>query len=56
MSSITDLDPIEPSPDDMLAEDFSAGGPIGVTFASGIHESDQVSFLERAQRLAGGVN
>ena len=56
MSSIPDLDPIEPSPDESLAEAFSAGDPIGVTFASGIHQRDLLSFLERARRLAGEVN
>ena len=29
--------------------------PIGVTFASGIHESDLLTHLERASRLTGEV-
>ena len=52
MSSIPDLNPIEPTLDEM-AEASSADDPIGVTFASGIHESDLLSFLERTRRLAG---
>lgn len=55
MSSIPDLDPIEPTLDENLAEAFSARDPIGVTFASGIHESDLLSYLEHAQRLAREV-
>jgi hypothetical protein len=55
MRSILDLDPIEPTPDEILAETYSASDPIGVTFASGMDESDLLSFLERAQRLAGEV-
>jgi hypothetical protein len=53
MNSIPDFDPIEPTPDEILAETYSASDPIGVTFASGMHESDLLSFLERAKRLAG---
>lgn len=55
MNSISDLDPSEPSLDEIL-EVFSTADPIGVTFASGVHESDLLSFLERAQHLAGEVN
>jgi hypothetical protein len=55
MSSIPDLDPLEPTPDEILAETFPAGDPIGMTFASGMHESDLLSFLERAKRLSGEV-
>jgi len=55
VNSSLDLDPIEPTSDEILAETFSAGDPIGVTFASGMHESDLLSFLERAKRLAGEV-
>ena len=29
--------------------------PIGVTFAGGTHESDLLTYLERASRLAGEV-
>lgn len=54
MNSLPDLDPFEPTPDEMLAESFSAD-PIGVTFAGGMHESDLLSFLERAKHLAGEV-
>ncbi len=53
MSPIDDFDAIEPTPDENLAEASFDGDPIGVTFASGMHESDLVSFLERARRLAG---
>jgi hypothetical protein len=49
MSSIPGPDPIEPTLDEILAEACSAGEPIGVT---GIHESDVLSFLEHAKRLA----
>jgi hypothetical protein len=55
MSSLPDPDPIEPTPDEVQAETFSAGERIGVTFASGMHESDLLSFLERARGLAGEV-
>ena len=55
MSSIPDLDPIELTPDEILAETSSAGDPIGLTFAGGMHESDLLSFLERAKGLAGEV-
>ena len=52
MSSIPGLDPIKPTLDEILAEASSAGDPTGVTFASGSHESDLLSVLERAKRLA----
>ena len=52
MSSIPELDPIEPTLDEILAEASSAGDPIGVTFVSQVHESDLLSDLERAKRLA----
>jgi hypothetical protein len=55
MSSIPDLDPNEPTPDEVLAETFSADDPSDVTFASGMHESDLLSFVERAKRLTGEV-
>jgi hypothetical protein len=54
MNSLRDLDPFEPTPDEMLAESFSAD-PIGVTFAGGRHETDLLSFLEHAKRMAGEV-
>ena len=55
MSSIPAFDPIELTPDETLAEASSAGDPIGLTFAGGMHESDLLSFLERAKGLAGEV-
>ena len=55
MNSIHDFDPIEPTPDEILAETFSGGDPIGMSFASGMHETDLISFLERAKHLAGEV-
>ena len=46
----SDFDPFEP----MLAEPLDdTADLIGVTFASGRHESDLVSYLSRVQRLAG---
>jgi hypothetical protein len=55
MKSIPDTVAIDTALDEMPEEAFSAGDPIGVTFAGGIHESDLLSFLERAKRLAGEV-
>jgi hypothetical protein len=53
MNSIPDPEAIDSALDEIPEETFSAGEPIGVTFASGTHESDLLSFLERARRLAG---
>lgn len=39
----------------MLEEVDLDSDPVRVTFATGIYESDLVSFLERARRLAGEV-
>jgi hypothetical protein len=36
-------------------EAFLIHDPIGLTFASGIHERDLLAFLERSRRLAGEV-
>jgi hypothetical protein len=55
MNSFPDFDAMEPTPDEILAETLSDGDPIGVTFASGTHESDLFSFVERARRLAGDL-
>jgi hypothetical protein len=55
MKSIFDPDPAELTPDEIVAETYLTGGPIGVTFAGGTHESDLISFLERAKHLAGDV-
>ncbi len=55
MNSNRDLDRIETELDEIPEEDFLAHDPIGLTFASGIHESDLLSFVERARRLAGEV-
>jgi len=41
--------------DEIPEELFLTFDPIGLTFASGIHESDLFSSLERARRLAGEV-
>ena len=50
MNPAAELDPIL---DEDLTESFPGSDPIGVTFASGIHESDLLTFLERASRLGG---
>jgi hypothetical protein len=55
MNSNPDLDRIEPELDEIPEEAFLTRDPIGLTFASGIHESDLLSFVERARRLAGEV-
>jgi hypothetical protein len=55
MNSNPDLDQIEPELDDIPEEDFLTCDPIGLTFVSGIHESDLLLFVERARRLAGEV-
>jgi hypothetical protein len=49
------LDRIAPEPDEIPEEGLLSRDPIGLTFASGIHESDLLSFLERARQLAGEV-
>jgi hypothetical protein len=48
MDLATELDLVD-SLDEPATDDSD---PIGVTFASGIHESDMVSYLSRMQRLA----
>ena len=55
MSPNSELDRLAPEPDDIPQDIFVCRDPIGLTFASGIHESDLLSFLERARRLAGEV-
>lgn len=53
MNAISDFDRIEL--DEISEEVFPTFDPIGLTFASGIHESDLLSSLERARHLAGEV-
>ena len=53
MNAISDFDRIEL--DEISEEAFPTFDPIGLTFASGIHESDLLSSLERARNLAGEV-
>jgi hypothetical protein len=53
MNAISDFDRIEL--DEIPEEVFLTSDPIGLTFASGIHESDLLSCLERARHLAGEV-
>ena len=55
MNSNPDVDQIEPELDEIPEEAFLTRDSIGLTFASGIHESDLLSFVERARRLAGEV-
>ncbi len=50
MNPASELDSIL---DEDLTESFPGSDPIGVTFASGIHESDLQTFLERASCLDG---
>jgi hypothetical protein len=47
-----DVDLIEPELDEIAEEAFPT---IGLTFAGGMHESDLLSFVERARRMAGEV-
>jgi hypothetical protein len=53
MNSIPDLEAIDSALDEMPEEALPVHDRIGLTFASGMHESDLLSFLERAKRLAG---
>jgi hypothetical protein len=53
MNANSDFDRIEL--DEIPEEVFLTFDPIGLTFASGIHESDLLSSLERAKHLAGEV-
>jgi hypothetical protein len=53
MNAKSDFDRIEL--DAIPEEVFLTFEPIGLTFASGIHESDLLSSLERAKHLAGEV-
>ena len=55
MNSSPDLDRIAPELGEIPEEAFLTRDPIGLTFASGMHESDLLSFLERARGLAGEV-
>jgi hypothetical protein len=55
MNLNADLDPVGLELDDIPEEVFPIRDSIGLTFASGIHESDLLSFMERARRLAGEV-
>lgn len=55
MNPNLDVDRIEPELDEIPEEAFRTRDLIGLTFASGIHETDLLSFLERARRLAGDV-
>ena len=51
MNQVSELDVVE-----ILDEDLTDDSdPISVTFASGIHESDLMTHLERASRLTGEV-
>jgi hypothetical protein len=50
-----DVDRIEPELDEVAEEAFPTRDPIGLTFASGMHESDLLSFMERARCMAGEV-
>jgi hypothetical protein len=45
MNSNPDLDAIEPEIDEIPEEIFPTRDPIGLTFSSGIHESDLLSFV-----------
>jgi hypothetical protein len=49
------VDRMEAEFDEIPDEGFLTRDTLGVTFASGIHESDLLSFVERANRLAGEV-
>jgi hypothetical protein len=53
MNANADFDQTESVLDDVPEETAAGNDPIGVTFASGVHESDLFSFLERAKYLAG---
>ena len=51
MNQVSELEMVE-----ILDEDLTDDSdPISVTFASGIHESDLLTHLERASRLTGEV-
>jgi hypothetical protein len=52
MDLATEVDLVESLDEPVTGGDSD---PIGVTFASGIHERDLVSYLSRMQRLAGEV-
>lgn len=53
MNSNAELDRIDI--DEIPEEVYLTWDPIALTFASGIHECDLLSSLERASRLAGEV-
>jgi hypothetical protein len=53
MNGSADFDETQAVLDEIPDEILAGSDPIGVTFASGIHESDLFSFLERAKYLAG---
>ena len=53
MSSPDDFDQIVSVLDELPEETATGSDPIGVTFASGMHETDLCSFLARAKGLAG---
>jgi hypothetical protein len=55
MNPNPDLDRIETELDEIPEEAFLTRDAIGLTFASGLHESDLLSFVERDRRLAGEV-
>ena len=55
MSSIDDFEQTVSVLDELPEETVTSNDPIGVTFASGIHESDLFSFLARAKGLAGDL-
>jgi len=55
MNPNLDVDRIDPELDEIPEEALLTRDTIGLTFASGIHESDLLSFVERARRLAGEV-
>jgi hypothetical protein len=55
MNSIRDPEAIDSAVDEISEEAFPADDRIGLTFANGRHETDLLSFLEHAKRMAGEV-
>jgi hypothetical protein len=57
MNANADFDQSEYALDDLPEEIVaSSSDPIGVTFASNVHESDLFSFVERAKYLTGEMD
>jgi len=52
MNQPSEFELVEPFDDDVTDD----GEAIGITFASGIHQGDLVTYLERASGLAGEVS